>query len=367
MPTRLKESRAALTVSLGALGRNVDRLRDRANGAEVAAVVKADAYGLGCEEVARHLAEHCGLSTFFVAFAHEAARVRHAVNRPGIEACRLYVLNGFSASEAPAFDLSNLRPVLNSPAQVSAWAARGGPCALGVDVGMNRLGMDANDLDGLCEETGLSRRDVKLVLAHFSHASDPHAAQNKAQAALFAELAAENAARFPNAAFSLSNSGGLSLPALEADRLVRPGIALYGGAPDGEPSHALEAVATLTAPVIMTRRVGIGDTAGYDGRWTAERPSFLAVLAIGYADGYLRSLSNRGVVRLGGAECPVVGTVSMDTLIVDVTDAEEVSVGDRAELFGPDLPVDRVAKLAGTISYELLTAVGNRVDRLYVR
>ena len=367
MPTAFKDSRPTLAVSLGALERNVEALRDQARGAELAAVVKADAYGLGCEEVAQHLAEHGGVTTFFVAFAHEAARVRHAVNKPRIEACHLYVLNGYSPDEAATFDLSNLRPVLNSADQARAWAARGGACALGVDVGMNRLGMDANELGDLCQETGLRAKDVKLILAHLSHASYPDAAQNKTQTALFEDVAAENAGRFPNARFSLSASGGLALPNAPSERLARPGIALYGGAPDGDPESALEAVATLTAPVLVTRRVGIGDTVGYDGRWTADRPSTLAVLAIGYADGYLRSLSNRGVVRLGGAECPVVGAVSMDTLIVDVTDAGPVMVGDRAELFGPNLPVDRIAELAGTIAYELLTAVGHRVERVYVR
>ena len=362
-----KDSRPVLAVSLGALSRNAEALRARSGGAELGDVVKADAYGLGSEEVARHLAEHCGVRTFFVAFAHEAARVRHAVNRHGIEPCDIYVLNGFTEAEAATFDLSALRPVLNSREQVEAWARSGGPCALGVDVGMNRLGLDANDLDGLCEETGLERRDVGLVVAHLSHASQPSAAQNQTQTALFEALAEENRARFPKARFSLSASGGIALPNAPSEALVRAGIWLYGGAPDGDPYTALEAVATLTAPVIMTRRVEPGDTAGYDGRWTAGRPSRLAVLAIGYADGYLRSLSNRGVVRLGGAECPAVGAVSMDTLIVDVTDAGEVRPGDRAELFGPALRVDRVAKMAGTISYELLTAVGSRVERAYVR
>ena len=367
MPTAFKDSRPALEVSLAALERNAEALRERAGGAELAAVVKADAYGTGSEEVSRHLAEHCGVRTFFVAFAHEAARVRHAVNRPGIEPCDLYVLNGYSPSEASTFDLSSLRPVLNSFEQAEAWAARGGACAVGVDVGMNRLGLDANDLEALCGQTGLSARDVRLVLAHLSHASQPGAAQNETQAALFEEVAAENAQRFPRARYSLSNSGGLTLPLSPSEQVSRPGIALYGGSPTGDPAGALEAVARLTAPVLMTRDVQPGDTAGYDGRWTAERASRLAVLAIGYADGYLRSLSNRGVVLLGGAECPVVGTVSMDTLIVDVTDAGDVEVGDRAELFGPDLPIDRVAGLAGTIAYELLTAVGGRVARVYTR
>ena len=363
----LKPTRPALTVSLGALERNAEALRARSGGAEIGAVVKADAYGLGGEEVARHLAEHAGVSAFFVAFAHEAARVRHALNRPGVGACALYVLNGYDPAEASRFDLSQLRPVLNTPAQARAWAARGGPCALGVDVGMNRLGMDANDLETICAETGLRARDVELVLAHLSHASRPGAAQNKTQAVLFEDVAAENASRFPKARFSLSASGGIALPNAPSERLTRPGIALYGGSPTGAAEDALETVATLSAPVIALREVEIGDTAGYDGAWVAERPARLAVLAIGYADGVPRSAWPEGVVRLGGAECPLAGRVSMDTLIVDVTDAGPVAMGDRAELFGPALGVDEAARRAGTIAYELLAGVGNRVERVYVR
>ena len=367
MPAALRDSRPALTVSLGALTRNAEALRARSGGADLGAVVKADAYGLGCEEVARHLAEHCGVADLFVAFAHEAARVRRAVNRPGVGDCAIYVLNGYSPDEAAAFDTCVLRPVLNSVEQAAAWAERGGACALSVDLGMNRLGLDANALETLCADTRLRARDVALVVAHLSHASQPGAAQNKTQTALFEDVAAENAARFPRAQFSLSASGGIALPGAPSERLTRPGIALYGASPDGDPANALEAVATLSAPVIALRDVAIGDTAGYDGAWVATRPSRLAVLAIGYADGVPRSLSGEGAVLLGGRTCPLAGKVSMDTLIVDVTDAEDVRVGDRAEVFGAGLPIDGVARAAGTIAYELLTGVGNRVARVYVR
>ncbi|MEM9234394.1 MAG: alanine racemase C-terminal domain-containing protein, partial [Pseudomonadota bacterium] len=137
--------------------------------------------------------------------------------------------------------------------------------------------------------------------------------------------------------------------------------------PDGKPDHALETVATFTAPVIMTREIQAGETVGYDGRWTAPRPTRLAVLGAGYADGYHRSLSNKGLVWLGGAECPVVGAVSMDLITVDITDAPQpVMLNDRAELFGEKIRLDRLAGLAGTIGYELLTSVGHRVDRVYL-
>ncbi|MBB4659194.1 alanine racemase [Parvularcula dongshanensis] len=363
----LPPNRPALTVDLAALGRNLEALRARAGGAEVATVVKADAYGLGAPDVARHLAERCGVRTMFVAYAYGAERVRGAINKPGIDPVDLYVLNGYNPADDARYDMAELRPVLNTAEEAVAWARREEPCAIGVDVGMNRLGIPPEDLLGFCKRTGLDKDDVRLVLMHLSHAGTPAAAQNRAQTLLFEDTVAECLQAFPRAKFSLSASGGLFLPNSPAEGLVRAGIALYGGAPDADPASALEPVATLTAPVLTVRTVARGDTAGYDGIWRAPHESRLATLAIGYADGYPRHLSNKGVVWLGGRECPVAGKVSMDLLIVDVTEAEDVKVGDRAELFGPHVPVDRLARLAGTISYELLTSIGARVERRYVR
>ena len=362
----LPANRPALEVDLGALGRNAQTLRAR-SGCEVGAVVKADAYGLGAEEVSRHLAEHGGISSMFVAYAVEGRTVRHAVNRPGIDPVHLYVLNGYHEADATRYDLLSLRPVLNDRAQAAAWAQRGGACALGVDVGMNRLGLDAAEVPTLCEETGLDPRDVKLVIAHLSHAGSPGASQNAAQVDRFESLVRAAREGLPKAKFSLSASGGIALPAAPSETLTRPGISLYGASCDGSEDGALETVARLTAPVILTRTVGPGETAGYDGRWRATRESRLAVLSIGYADGYPRAIFPEGYVMLNGARCPLAGTVSMDTVIADVTDAGPVRLGDRAELFGPALSVDRAARMAGTIGYEMLTSVGERVERRYRR
>ena len=361
----LPANRPALQVDLAALGRNLETLRELSGPAEVAPVVKADAYGLGAEEVCRHLAEHHGVASFFVAYAVEARPVRHAVNRPGIGRCDLYVLNGFQEADATRFDLLSLRPVLNTQAECAAWAQRGGPCAVAVDLGMNRLGLAPSELGGLAARTGLDRDDVKLVCGHYSHAGTPGAPQTARQADAFARLAAAAAPAFPKARFSLSNSGGVLSPHQGAERLVRPGVALYGGAPDGDPESALEAVATLTAPVLGVRTVEAGGTVGYDGTWAAPGARRVATLAMGYADGYLRALSGRGLAWIGGAVCPVVGRVSMDLVAVDVTEAGEVAPGDRAELFGLHLPIDRIARLADTIAYELLAAMGPRVERRY--
>ena len=355
-------NRPSLRVDLGALGRNVETLR-ASQPAEVGAVVKADAYGLGAERVARHLAERCGIESFFVAHATEGRDVRRAVNRPGIAPTHIYVLNGYDPIDAPGFDAHHLRPVLNDVAQAAAWAERGGACALGVDVGMNRLGLDPGEVPDLCAQTGLDPQDVKLVVAHLSHAGQPGHEANARQVQRYEALVRAARDGLPRARFSLSASGGIALPAAPSEGLVRPGIALYGGGPDGQARSALNPVATLTAPVIQARIVGPGETAGYDGRWRAERESALAVLAIGYADGVPRAAFPSGRVVLNGVPCPIAGTVSMDLLIVDATEAGPVRIGDRAELFGPRLPIDEAAAAAGTIAYELLTSVGSRVVR----
>ena len=357
----LPPTRPILSVDLDALARNAAVLRARAGPAELACVVKADAYGLGAAAICETLARRCGVGTLFVAFAAEAEPVRAAAPDADI-----YVLNGFEPYEADRFVRLGLRPVLEAPSQVAAWsAAGGGPCALGVDVGMNRLGLSPGELAGVCDETGLEPRDVTLVVMHLSHASDTRHPRNTEQVELFERVASVHRPRFPNARFSLSASGGIELPHAPSERLVRPGISLYGGSPTGEAADALEPVATFTAPVLALRDVEVGETAGYDGRWRASRPSRLAILGAGYADGVRRSARESGFVVLDGMRCPFAGTVSMDSVIVDATDATSAKVGDRAELFGRMLSVDEAARAAGTIAYDLLCGIGPRVERVY--
>ncbi len=257
--------------------------------------------------------------------------------------------------------------MLNDEAQAAAWAARGGPCAIGVDLGMNRLGFRPEEVPGLCGRTGLAPSDVAMVVAHLSHASDPASPRNAEQVGAFERLAATVRTELPSARFSLSASGGLWLPQEAEEGVVRPGIALYGASPTGDPSDALDTVATLSAPVVALRDVPKGETVSYDGRWRAPRDSRAAILSIGYADGLPRALTGRGVVVLCGEERPILGTVTMDLVMVDATGLMGVEIGQHAELFGGALPVDRVARLAGTIGYELLASVGPRVVRRYLR
>ncbi|WP_370336514.1 alanine racemase [Parvularcula marina] len=358
---------ARLTVDLAAIGRNFDALQAHAGDAEVAPVLKADAYGVGSQvrtPVTDYLYTHKNVRTIFVATFAEATSLMLTSGRSGQE-ITVYALNGYAGE--PRRAEWEATPVLSSPAQARAWQeSGGGPCGIALDIGMNRLGMSIDEALALPASAGLDPHSITLVVMHLSHAGEPAAKENAAQAELFAKWSGALEAAYPQARFSLSNSGGLMMDLPAAQQVVRPGYALYGGAPDGNPDHALETVASFTAPVIMTREVSPGETAGYGGTWTAKRPSRLATIGAGYADGYMRALSNKGVVWLGGAECPVAGIVSMDLVTVDITDAPEpIAPGDRAELFGEHIKLDRLAALAGTIGYELLTAVGNRVERVY--
>lgn len=342
-----EDDRPRLTVDLAALARNLRALRSRRPTARAMPVIKANAYGLGAVPVAKALAG-AGAAGFFVAYPQEAEELRDA----GIDRV-IYCLNARGGSGTYT-DL--VRPVLSTRPELDRW--RGGPCAVQVEIGMNRLGIRPDELDLIPV-----RRDVTLVIAHMSDAGEPASPRNDQQRKRFAGLARRLTGMFPDAALSLSATGGLMLDGQVAETVIRPGIGLFGGRAGVPP--ALEAVARLDARVLSVHDVPAGDHVGYDGRWTAARPSRLATLAIGYADGVPRSLGNRGSVSLGGACAPIVGAVSMDLLTVDVTGLPPVEPGDRAEIFGPHLPLDEVAATSGTIGYELLTRVGARVVRVY--
>lgn len=343
-----------LSVNLSALARNVDAVRARlGDGVEIAPVVKADAYGLGACAVTRHLVQACGIKTVFVAYGAEAAEISALPAAPQA----IYVLNGPKGCAQE----TTVRPVLSSRDQADEWARRGGgPCALSIDIGMNRLGLtQAAALD-------LPPDDVRLVVMHLSHSGQATAPQNRSQIKRFVDIRGALIEKYPQAQFSLSASGGVMLEDVATQDLVRPGIILYGSSASSAPGTGLAPVATLTAPVLSVRTAEAGETVGYDGRYTVQTASRLAVIGIGYADGYPRSLTNKGTVWIGGAACPVVGAVSMDLLTVDITHAPKpVGEGDHAELFGPRMDINVLAAKAGTISYELLSGLGRRVRRIY--
>jgi alanine racemase len=342
-------SPATLTVDLNALAANFHTLA-AAGGAPVHPVVKADSYGLGAVACARRLMAE-GARTFFVARASEGETLRAALGAEPM----IYVLDGCAAGRAARLRGANLRPVINTGAQLAEWtAAGGGACGLQIDTGMNRLGFRPDDAPEPFE--GLA-----LVLSHLACADDPAEPMNARQRDAFAVAAA----RYPGTVRSFANSGGAFLGPDYAFDALRPGICLYGGGPEGRPDPRIAPVATLSAEVLQVRDVPAEESVGYSRGFVADRPVRIATCATGYADGVLRSYSPKGRAFVGGALRPILGRVSMDVCAVDVTGLD-VAVGDYAEMFGPNRMLDDAATAAGTIAYELLTSITARVPRVYV-
>ena len=340
---------SVLTIDTGAILRNwraLDALS--ASGCETAAVVKADGYGCGAPVIGKALAA-AGIRTFFVAVASEGAALRPAIGQdPAI-----YILGGYGADEAALYNAHDLRPVLNSAEQARAWFRESnGPSAIQLDTGMNRLGMEVDEF----AELGALPESVRLLMSHMGCADDPPHPINAAQLAAFREMT--DARSIPR---SLSATAGLLLgPDFHFD-LTRMGIGLYGGWPFEEAAS----VVRLEAPIIQIRDLAQGESVGYGASWTAERPSRIATISAGYADGLIRALSNGATGYHQGRPVPFAGRVSMDLITLDVTDCPCAS-GDMIELLGPNQSIDDLAKAAGTIGHEILTSLGSRYQRMYI-
>lgn len=311
-------------------------------------MVKADCYGLGAEALLPVMMEE-GCGSFFVAYPEEAVALRRVATTA--------IFHVFGAAPGTGPYDAHCRPLFYRAEDLKGWS--GGFCGVQIDIGMNRLGIRPEELAGI-----EPREDVTLVVAHLSDSGNPSSERNNAQRGAFAGAAMNLRTTFPRAKFSLSATGGLMLEGSVAEEAVRPGIALYGGSPGAQ--DPLEPIATFDARVVSVHHVPEGETVGYNGTWRAARPSVIATLAAGYADGLPRSLANRGTVFLAGRERPIVGAVSMDLLTVDVTETPGIEIGTWAEIFGPNIPVDDVASGAGTIGYELLTGIHGRTRRVYV-
>ena len=338
-----------LTVDLGAVVANWRALARHA-GVEAAAVVKADGYGLGAAPVARALAG-AGARRFFVALPAEGAALRAALG-PGPW---IGVFAGHMAGDAGALRDHALCPMINSPEQWRRHRAAmpGGPFGVQLDTGMNRLGLEPADWAALRAEALAAGPD--LVISHLACADEPDHPANAAQLAAFREMTEGTSA--PR---SLAATGGALLGPPFAFDLVRPGIGLYGAAPFGAGAPALR----LSLPVIQVRGVATGESVGYGAAWTARRPSRVATLAAGYADGLIRAMGPRARLWAGGRPCPLVGRVSMDLVTADVTDLPEPP--DALDALGPHQGPDALAEAAGTIGYEILTALGPRYARRYL-
>jgi alanine racemase len=355
MPPETPRS-ATLRVDLDALARNFRALRAHAESAECAAVVKANAYGLGVERVARRL-EREGCRTFFVATLAEARELRAVV-----AAAEIYVFEG--AVDGAVAKLAELkaRPVLNTLEQVERWQGHG-PAALHLDTGMNRLGLGVVDVAALAKRRDLTA-GLALVMTHLACADEPEHPQNREQLERFERLRAQ----LPATPTSIGNSAGTLLGGTFRGDVVRPGIALYGGNPFSDRPNPMDAVVTLTGPVLQLRDLDEPQPVGYGATYLASPPARLAVVGLGYADGYPRNLGNRGTAAVQGRRVPVVGRVSMDLICVDVgaLPRDIVRVGDSVELIGPTVGLDEVAAGADTIGYEILTGLGSRPVREYV-
>jgi alanine racemase len=364
------DARAVLRIDLSALRANWSRLNAETGSAECAGVIKADAYGLGLEEIAHALTSE-GCRTFFVATLEEGRRIRHV--QPG---AAIYVLDGLLPGAETYYAGFDLAPVLSSLGEVDEWAAfcrRKGrllPAALHIDTGINRLGMPAAEVEALkAAPFRLADFRLSLVLSHLACADDPDSPKNEVQRLRFDALRAG----LPAPRASLANSGGLFLGHQYHYDLVRPGIALYGGrALEGRP-NPMKPVVRLSARILQVRDVPAGETVGYGAIWRVAKPARIATIAIGYADGFLRALSGPTgkpgpVGYIGDHPVPVVGRVSMDLITVDVTDVPEALAhrGAWVEVMGDRVTVDDLTDMAGTIGYELLSRLSRRVHRVYV-
>lgn len=355
-----------VVVDLAAVRANYATIAAAVAPARVGAVLKADAYGLGAGPIARAL-DDAGCRDVFVAFLGEALRLR-----PHLSAgARIHVLNGLAPGEEALCAARKIVPVLNSLAQARRWQAMarsaGGvlPAALQVDSGMSRLGMAPEEAAGLLSDPDFTQTiELSLLMTHLACADTPEDPANRRQLDRFRALA-DHAA--PGTAVSIANSAASMLgPDFHGD-LARAGLALFGAAPAPGLVGRLRPVVRLEARVIQVRSVEAGVAVGYGLTYTAARPSRLATLAVGYADGWPRRLGGRAAAWFRGVRLPIVGRVSMDSMTVDATALEAglLEEGDHVELIGPNATVETVAEQAETIPYEMFTALGPRLRRAY--
>jgi alanine racemase len=350
-----------LNIDLEAIAANWRTLA-RAHGAPAAAVVKADAYGLGAARVAPYL-QAAGVTHFFVAQLAEGVALR-----PCLPGAFIGVLNGFAAAESLVYLEHRLVPALGSLHEVAAYrrlAAGHGrllPAMLHIDTGMRRLGLSPSELARLGDEPDLlGGISWAYAMTHLVSAEAPEDDLNRLQLQSFQAACA----MLPPMQRSLANSSGIFLgPAFRSD-LARPGAALYGINPTpGRPNPVLP-VLRLTAPVLQVRDVAPGETVGYNATWAARRTTRVATVAFGYADGYHRAASNRAAACFDAARLPLIGRVSMDLITFDATDVPALVPGDQVELIGPSIPPDEVAQWTGSNGYEVLTSLGHRAERRY--
>jgi alanine racemase len=370
MPESLASATGTITVDLGRIAANWRALAAKVAPAQCAAVVKADAYGLGAERVIAVLAR-AGCTAFFIATPDEAQTARKIAPHADI-----YALDGLVGNTAAAFAHLAVKPVLSTLDDIVAWSAlcraRGEklPAAIHIDTGLHRLGLPVRDVRRLAADPSMMAGiQLDLVMSHLASADNPRDPKNRDQLVAFETLSA----LFPGVLRSLAASDGLMLgPAFHFD-LVRPGYAIYGGQASQTAPAPVKAAVTVSARILAVADVAPGETVGYSATWRAKRPSRIATIAAGYADGVPRNASAPdgrpgGHVLISGHLAPMVGRISMDLTTVDVTDLPDGAAmpGEFAKLIAEDLTIEDAGFSAGTIGYEILTRLGPRFTRLYL-
>ncbi|MES2751719.1 MAG: alanine racemase [Pseudomonadota bacterium] len=357
-----------LTVDLDAIVANWRKLDSQAVPAECAAVVKADAYGCGINPVTRALSK-AGCKTFFVATLDEARDARKVSLSASI-----YVLDGFFPGSGPSFAQIDCRPVIGDATELAEWDAFRrdsgwqGPAAIHIDTGMNRLGFAVPEAQALLPRIRDGNHGIALVMSHLVSAEVLGDPVNGRQVAAFREIAS----LFSGVPASLSNSSGIFLGSQFHFDMVRPGASLYGVNPTPEADTPMQPAVNLKARVAQIRHVARGEAVGYGGTWTARRPTRLAIVTAGYADGYFRAAGGVDNVRsaeamVAGKRCPIAGRISMDMMAIDITDVPPTAIrrGGMVTLIGEGISVDELAHHFGTIGYEVLTSLGKRYLRVY--
>ena len=364
------EATGILTVDLAALTANWKALAKRAERAKCAAVVKADAYGVGLEQAAQALAK-AGCDTFFVATFDEALRLRTIM--PSVT---IYLLNGLNPGSAELVCGIDVRPVLGSMAEIEEWEAHAdetgeeAPAAIHIDTGMNRHGLSLLEAQALAPRLVTEEITFKpaLIMSHLACADEPSHEMNKQQIETFSNIIK----KFPGMPAWLCNFAGLrAFPDAHFD-LVRPGVSLYGGRALNAGENPMQPVVKLQARIVTIREAKAGTTVGYGARLKLSRDSRLAIISAGYADGIFRAAGSSDNKKgadaiVAGTRCNVAGRISMDLMAVDVTDvpADKVKRGDLVTLLGDGITVDDLAGHARTIGYEVLTSLGRRWKRVY--
>jgi alanine racemase len=352
---------AFLDIDLNAIAANW-RTLDAAHPGATAGIVKANAYGLGATYVAPKLFA-AGCRHFFVAHLSEALAIRHLL--PGAMLC---VLNGLLPEDVRDYSAQEITPVLGSLAEIALWQSEARrlekhlPALLHFDTGISRLGLSHDAFLHLRESPALlDGIAIKFLMTHLVSAEIPGDPVNQVQLARFSAIRAV----FPDTPASIANSSGAFLGEAFQMDLARPGAAVYGINPKPGAKNPMQPVVRLAARIMQVQTLQPGETVGYNGIWTAPRPSRIAVLSVGYADGYLRSLSNRATAMFDGTRIPLVGRVSMDLTTFDITDTPQAGRGAFIELIGPGHDADALAIEAGTNGYEILTSLGVRYQRRY--